>query len=139
MRNILLLAHCALALGAVACGDDDDDTPDLSYETFAPGTVAWVSGFEDGWVKYPRREIFDQPICNEDRVLGNIPHGDEVRVIQKKTGCSFVTYEVEFLEGDQAGAIGWIRERWLVFDGPPPEGPLEPPDEEEDASPAASP
>ena len=37
-----------------------------------------------------------------------------------------MTYEVEFLEGDQKGAIGWIRERWLVFDGPPPEGPGRP-------------
>lgn len=127
MRILLLIAIAVAAFAAAACGDDDDDPPEISYETFAPGTVAWVSGFEDGWVKYPRREIFDQPICNEDRVLGNIPHGDEVLVFRKKMGCHFVSYEVEFLEGEQAGAVGWIREQWLVFDDPPPEGPLEPP------------
>ena len=127
MRFLIALALCFVAVAAVSCGGGDDDTPTLTYETFAPGTLAWVSGFEDGWVKYPRREIFDQPVCNEDRLLGNVPHGAQVRVIQKKTGCSFVTYQVEFLEGDQKGAVGWIREQWLVFDGPPPAGPLEPP------------
>ncbi|MEX2390964.1 MAG: hypothetical protein WD904_05145 [Dehalococcoidia bacterium] len=120
MRIFPLLALCLAALAVAACGDDDD-APELAYETFAPDTFAYIDGREDDVIKYPTLEIWDQPECNYDRVLGNITHGTKVRVIQKKTGCNFVEYEVEFLEGDQVGQVGWIRERYLLFgDEPPP-------------------
>jgi hypothetical protein len=120
MRLLLLLGLGLAALACAACGGDDDDKPDLTYETFAPDSFAYIDGREDGIVKYPNLEIWDQPICNYDRVLGNVLHATKVKVLQKKTGCNFVEYQVEFISGDQEGLIGWIRERYLSFEDEPP-------------------
>jgi hypothetical protein len=123
MRVLLALAAAVACLGA-ACGDDDDGAADLTYETYGPEAIAYINGFEDGVFKYPRLEIWEQPECNYDRVLGNAVHGTKVRLIRKKTGCNFTEYEVEFLEGDQTGQVGWIRERFLhLRDEPPPTAP----------------
>jgi hypothetical protein len=121
MRLLILLALSLTALGFAACRGDDDDKPDLVYETFAPESFAYIDGREDGLVKYPNLEIWDQPECNYDRVLGNVLHATKVKVLQKKTGCNFVEYEVQFISGDQEGQIGWIRERYLSFEDEPPE------------------
>jgi hypothetical protein len=132
MKFLILLTLCLAALAA-ACGDDDDggEDFDLSYETYEPARTAYITGFTEGWVKFPNLEIWEQPECNYDSVLGNVLHGTEVRVLQKKTGCPFVEYEVELISGDQTGRVGWIRERYLAFDEPPPTGPVEPPEDEE--------
>ena len=49
-------------------------------------------------------------------------------VIQKKTGCSQKIYEeqyeVELLEGDQTGMVGWLQAKFLDFGDEPPPGDL---------------
>ena len=124
--RILFFLVAGLAVLAIACGDDDGE--DLAYETFGPEERAYITGIEDGDLKYPRAEIWDQPECNYDRVLGNAVHGTEVRVIQKKTGCSQKIYEeqyeVELLEGDQTGMVGWLQAKFLHFGDEPPPGDL---------------
>ncbi len=120
MRFLIPLV-AGLAVLAMACGDDGLD---LAYETFSPEEIAYITGIEDGEVKYPRIEIWDQPRCNYDRVLGNALHGTEVRVIQKKTGCVHVQYEVELLEGDQTGMVGWLWAEFLHLGNEPPPGDL---------------
>lgn len=121
MRSVLLTALLVTALAVAACGDDDEDTPELTYETFAPGTTAYITGYFGDEFRYPNIEIWDQPECNYDRVLGNAFHGTKVRLIQKKTGCLFPEYEVELLEGDQVGQVGWLRERYVHLGEEPPE------------------
>ena len=122
MRTLFFLA-AGLAVLIVACGDDDGNF-DIAYETFSQGEIAYITGIEDGDLKYPRIEIWDQPACNYDSVLGNAHHGTEVRVIRKKTGCLHVQYEVELLEGDQAGMVGWLRAEFVHFGDEPPPGDL---------------
>jgi hypothetical protein len=124
MRVLTVLFLPLLAAVLISACGDDDDSFDLTYETYAPEAIAYLTGFENDVFKYPVVEIWVQPECNYDAVAGNAYHGTKVRLIRKKTGCTFTEYEVEFLEGDQTGKTGWVRERYLHFgDDPPPTAP----------------
>jgi hypothetical protein len=123
MRRLLAgLTLALIVLAALSCGggggDDEEDATEFPEDTF--GIVDGRG--PDGTANRPIIELWQIPGCTCDELITNTLHGTRVRLLRQKEDCPGAPIEVELLDGDKAGTIGWVWPgRWVTIDGETPE------------------